>query len=64
VGRNIACTVCHDTTKLAVNHFTTLNTAAMEGPASATTATALGYNGSSCNPDAGGLSGCHTSKNW
>ncbi len=64
VGRNIACTVCHDTTKLAVNHFTTLNTTVMEGPASATTATALNYNGASCNPSAGGLSGCHSSQNW
>jgi hypothetical protein len=59
-----ACTVCHDTTKLAVNHFTTLNTAAMEGPASATLATALNYNGTSCNPSAGGLTGCHSSENW
>jgi predicted CxxxxCH...CXXCH cytochrome family protein len=31
-----ACTVCHNTTTLAVNHFTTLGTTAMEGPASAT----------------------------
>jgi predicted CxxxxCH...CXXCH cytochrome family protein len=59
-----ACTVCHDTMKLAVNHFTTLNTTVMEGPASATTATVLNYNGTSCNPGAGGLTGCHSSKNW
>lgn len=64
VDRNIACTVCHDTVKLAVNHFTTLNTSVMEGPASATTAAALNYNGTSCNPSAGGLTGCHSSKNW
>ena len=30
------CTNCHNTTTLAVNHFTTLGTTAMEGPASAT----------------------------
>jgi predicted CxxxxCH...CXXCH cytochrome family protein len=59
-----ACTVCHDTTKLVVNHFTTLNTSVMEGPASGTIVTAANYNGSSCNPSAGGLSGCHSSENW
>lgn len=64
VDRNIACTVCHDTTKLAVHHFTTLNTSAMEGPASGTIVTAANYNGTSCNPSAGGLSGCHSSKTW
>jgi len=31
-----ACTVCHNTTTLAANHFTSLGTTAMEGPASAT----------------------------
>ncbi|MHB8764299.1 MAG: CxxxxCH/CxxCH domain c-type cytochrome [Deferrisomatales bacterium] len=30
------CTACHNVTTLAVNHFTTLDTPAMEGPASAT----------------------------
>jgi len=59
-----ACTVCHDTTKLAVNHFTKLNTSVMEGPASATIVTAIGYNGTSCNPSAGGLTGCHSSHTW
>ncbi len=32
----VACTVCHNTTALAVNHFTNLGTTALEGPASAT----------------------------
>jgi predicted CxxxxCH...CXXCH cytochrome family protein len=59
-----ACPVCHDTTKLAVNHFTKLDTAAMEGPASATIVNAVNYNGTSCNPSAGGLTGCHGSHNW
>jgi predicted CxxxxCH...CXXCH cytochrome family protein len=57
-------TFCHDTTKLRVNHFTTLNTTAMEGPASGTLNDALQYNGVSCNPSAGGLVGCHGQRNW
>jgi predicted CxxxxCH...CXXCH cytochrome family protein len=52
------CTRCHDTTKLAVNHFTGLNTQAMEGPASATLNSSLNYNGSSCAPL------CHGTKSW
>ena len=32
----LGCLVCHNTTTLAVNHFTALSTPAMEGPASAT----------------------------
>jgi predicted CxxxxCH...CXXCH cytochrome family protein len=32
----VACTTCHNPTALAVNHFTTLSTPALEGPASAT----------------------------
>jgi predicted CxxxxCH...CXXCH cytochrome family protein len=31
-----ACTECHNTTNLATNHFTALDTTAMEGPASGT----------------------------
>jgi predicted CxxxxCH...CXXCH cytochrome family protein len=31
-----ACTVCHDTSKLATNHFSNLDTPLFEGPASAT----------------------------
>jgi predicted CxxxxCH...CXXCH cytochrome family protein len=56
-----ACTVCHDITNLAVNHFTTLNTPAMEGPASATIAAALNYNTSvtphTCTPACHGTIG-------
>lgn len=37
------CTECHDTTKLATNHFTNLQTPALEGPASATIRTDLNY---------------------
>ena len=32
----LGCTGCHDPYQLAVNHFTSLNTSTMEGPASAT----------------------------
>lgn len=63
-GEGIACYTCHDTALIAVNHFTTLNTTAMEGPASATLRSQLQYNGTSCNPSAGGLTGCHSSNNW
>ena len=54
----IACTSCHDTNLLAVSHFTTLNTNAMEGPAQNTIKASIQYNGTTCaNP-------CHGSKNW
>ena len=63
-GESIACVTCHDTASLAVNHFTRLDTSTMEGPASATLRTQTRYNGTSCNPSLGGLSGCHNSKTW
>jgi predicted CxxxxCH...CXXCH cytochrome family protein len=53
-----ACTECHDTTKLAVSHFTTLNTAVMEGPASATILNSVNYNGTTCDP------ACHGRETW
>jgi predicted CxxxxCH...CXXCH cytochrome family protein len=61
-----ACTVCHNTTTLAVNHFTALGTTTMEGPASATIGGGTteipsgGYNAvtRSCNPT------CHGSQTW
>lgn len=36
VDQGYACGECHNTTTLAVNHFTSLGTSTMEGPASAT----------------------------
>jgi len=61
------CKFCHNTASLAVNHFTTLATPAMEGPASAT----IGGTGTlvttyvpatqSCSPQ-GGV--CHGTENW
>jgi predicted CxxxxCH...CXXCH cytochrome family protein len=63
-NENVGCTVCHNTTQLAANHFTALNTTAMEGPAAATINASVNYNGNSCNPSAGGMNGCHGSENW
>ena len=58
------CKYCHNTATLAVNHFTTLSTPAMEGPASAT----IGGTGTlinawnpvtkSCTPT------CHSAETW
>jgi predicted CxxxxCH...CXXCH cytochrome family protein len=61
----VACTTCHNTTSLAVNHFTTLSTPALEGPASATiggtgTPAIISWNPTtkSCTP------ACHGNQNW
>jgi hypothetical protein len=47
-----------------VNHFTSLNTPFTEATASATTKSALNFNGTTCNPSAGGLTGCHSTHTW
>jgi len=60
------CTNCHNTTTLAPNHFTTLSTTTMEGPASATiggTGTSIPAGGyipatGSCSPS------CHGTETW
>ncbi len=54
----IACVACHDTTKLAVNHFRFLNTPQMEGPAAATINSNVNYNGTTCTPL------CHGTDVW
>jgi len=54
----ISCTECHDTAKLTVDHFTTLDTPTVEGSASATILNSLGYSGGSCTPD------CHDIRTW
>lgn len=59
----LSCTTCHDTAKLAVNHFTSLGTSSMS-PASQTLRDQLRYTSGSCNPSQGGLSGCHGGENW
>ena len=61
--RSIACTQCHDTAQLAVNHFSTLNTPELANPA-LTLVNAMNYNGNSCNPSQGGMTGCHGDENW
>jgi len=59
-----ACTVCHDTTKLAPVHFTSFTAPISSATASATINNAINFNGSTCNPSAGGLTGCHNSESW
>ncbi|PWB64017.1 MAG: hypothetical protein C3F14_07310, partial [Deltaproteobacteria bacterium] len=59
------CKRCHDEEKVNVSgHFQNLATHAFEQPASETVLSGVRYNGSGCNPDAGGLTGCHGSKKW
>jgi predicted CxxxxCH...CXXCH cytochrome family protein len=59
------CKRCHDVSKVTVSgHFQNLATPAFEQPASQTVLPAVGYNGKTCNPQAGGLTGCHGSKKW
>jgi predicted CxxxxCH...CXXCH cytochrome family protein len=62
-SEGLSCTDCHDTTRLATQHFTGLNTPSFTNPA-ATLKSTLGFTGSTCNPSAGGLSGCHGSESW
>jgi predicted CxxxxCH...CXXCH cytochrome family protein len=57
-SENIDCTSCHDTTKVAGGHFTSLHTSGMEGPASATLLNGLNYDGRSCDPS------CHGREDW
>jgi hypothetical protein len=51
-----------------VNHFTTLGTTAMEGPASATiggTGTNVtSYSAPSCTPSLTSSQGCHGTRSW
>ena len=66
VGQHVSngCTSCHDTARLALGHFTNLATSAFEQAPSATLLTGLQYNGATCNPGAGGISGCHDQETW
>ncbi|MCR4310834.1 MAG: CxxxxCH/CxxCH domain-containing protein [Deltaproteobacteria bacterium] len=60
----VVCTICHNTTALAANHFTNLSTTTMEGPASATIGgagtaiTSWNPTTKSCDP------ACHGSETW
>jgi len=58
------CTVCHDVTKLAVVHFTSLTAAINETTAASTLTGAINFSGGTCNPGAGGLTGCHSTESW
>jgi predicted CxxxxCH...CXXCH cytochrome family protein len=64
------CLVCHNPTTLAVNHFTTLGTTAMEGPASATiggTGTGVTTYAPGATPGTGSCTpnpGCHNTRTW
>jgi predicted CxxxxCH...CXXCH cytochrome family protein len=58
------CTTCHDTTKLALVHFTSLTAPISEATAATTINSAINFNGTTCNPSAGGLTGCHGTLSW
>jgi len=61
VIKGFPCSACHDTQQLAAGHFTTLDTSAVEGPASATIINDGSWNTYSnnyCFPV------CHESKPW
>jgi predicted CxxxxCH...CXXCH cytochrome family protein len=56
-----ACTVCHDTAKLALVHFTSLTAPISEATASTTINSAVNFNGTTCSPNAAlQLTGCHS----
>ncbi|MCP2500097.1 MAG: CxxxxCH/CxxCH domain-containing protein [Deltaproteobacteria bacterium] len=59
------CKRCHNVVKVNVSgHFQNLATRTFEQLPRETILPAVGYNGHSCNPDAGGLTGCHRKENW
>jgi predicted CxxxxCH...CXXCH cytochrome family protein len=59
------CKRCHDVAKVNVSgHFQNLATPAFEQPAPETILLPIRYNGTTCNPRAGGLTGCHGNKTW
>lgn len=62
----LGCEVCHDAIGLAASHFADLNTAVMEKPPFAAINAPLQYNRATgtCNPQAGGLTGCHGVNVW
>ncbi len=52
------CTDCHDTTKLAAVHFTSLTAPISAATASTTIKSSVNFNGTSCSP------GCHGNHTW
>ncbi len=59
------CKLCHDVAKVNVSgHFQNLATPAFEQSARGTILSSVRYIGNTCNPQAGGLKGCHNSRKW
>ena len=59
------CKRCHDVTKVNVSgHFQNLATPAFEQSPRKTILPAVHYNKGTCNPEEGGLTGCHSSAKW
>ncbi len=59
------CKQCHDATKVNVDgHFQNLSTPVFEQPASETILPDVRYNGNSCDPNKGGITGCHKKEDW
>jgi predicted CxxxxCH...CXXCH cytochrome family protein len=59
------CKRCHgEATVNLSGHFQNLVTPAFEQPALETILPAIRYNGNNCNPQAGGLTGCHSQEKW
>ncbi len=57
--QGFVCIACHDVTKLAQNHFTSLNSAALEGPAAATLGNLVtDYTNNTCT------NRCHDPLSW
>ena len=59
------CKRCHDVSKVNVSgHFQNLATPAFEQPPRETILPSVRYNGNTCDPQAGGLTGCHRNEKW
>jgi predicted CxxxxCH...CXXCH cytochrome family protein len=68
INEGLACTDCHDTTKLAPGHFSNLSSAAINQPARYTLKSYVNYAQPTCSPasvPAGNqVVVCHGSRNW
>jgi predicted CxxxxCH...CXXCH cytochrome family protein len=59
------CKLCHDEAKVNVaGHFQNLATSEFEQDPRETILPAVEYKGNSCNPEEGGLTGCHRREDW
>ena len=59
------CKQCHDAEKVNVSgHFENLSTPVFEQTAAETILPAVQYKGNTCNPQSGGITGCHKKENW